>query len=145
MKTLISLLALVMFVGNMPSVAQDGKQEEKPGIKFFDGTWDEALKQSKKQNKLIFLDVYATWCGPCKRLDALTFSDSEVGKFYNKQFINFKANGEKGEGLLLRQRYSVRAYPTLLFINHSGEVVKAASGFREPASFIELGKSVSTK
>lgn len=129
-------------LGFMPLSANDPKQEKKEGIQFFSGTWDEALKLAKKENKLIFLDVYATWCGPCKRLDALTFSDPEVGKYYNKNFINFKANGEKDEGLVLRQRYSVRAYPTLLFINHKGEVVKAASGFREPANFIELGKSV---
>ncbi|MGB4204989.1 MAG: thioredoxin family protein [Bacteroidales bacterium] len=145
MRTLISLFTLVILVGMLPVSAQESKKEEKTGIDFFKGTWDEALKKAKKENKLIFLDVFAAWCGPCKRLDALTFSDQEVGKYYNKHFINFKANGEKDEGLLLRQRYSVRAYPTLLFIDHTGAVVKAASGFRPPENFIELGKSVANK
>ncbi|MBW6479654.1 MAG: thioredoxin family protein [Bacteroidales bacterium] len=44
---------------------ENGKNE---GMVFFTGTWDEALAQAKKENKLIFLDIYASWCAPCKML-----------------------------------------------------------------------------
>lgn len=142
MKAIISLLTFI-FLFSVSSVKSESPADvEQPGIKFFEGTWDEALQLAKKENKLIFLDVYATWCGPCKRLSAQTFPDPEVGKYYNERFINVKVDGEKGEGLTLRQRYGVRGYPTLLFINHKGEVVHKTAGFRDPQRFIDLGKSV---
>jgi len=142
MKAFISLLTILFVINTTHVSSSEPKTSNEPGIKFFEGTWEEALKAAKKQNKLIFLDVYATWCGPCKRLAALTFPDPEVGKYYNERFINVKVDGEKGEGPMLRQRYNVRGYPTLLFINHKGEVVKSTAGFRDPANFLELGKSV---
>jgi thioredoxin 1 len=142
MKAIISLLTFI-FLFSVSSVKSESPADvEQPGINFFQGTWDEALALAKKENKLIFLDVYATWCGPCKRLDAQTFPNPEVGKYYNDRFINVKVDGEKGEGLTLRQKYAVRGYPTLLFINHKGEVVHRTAGFRDPERFIELGKSV---
>lgn len=142
MKTIISLLTILFVINTTHVFSGDPKTASEPGIKFFEGTWEEALKAAKKQNKLIFLDVYATWCGPCKRLAAQTFPDPEVGKYFNERFINVKIDGEKGEGPTLRQRYNVRGYPTLLFINHKGEVVKSTAGFRDPERFLELGKSV---
>ncbi len=35
------------------------------GIEFFKGTWEEALAEAKKQDKILFVDAYAKWCGPC--------------------------------------------------------------------------------
>lgn len=142
MKTVIFLSLLLIILGLSPVTAGSPSDDDQTGIKFFEGTWEEALLLAKKQNKLIFLDIYATWCGPCKKLSAQTFPDPAVGKYYNERFINVKVDGEKGEGLTLRQRYNVRGYPTLLFINHKGEVVKSTAGFRDPLRFIELGKSV---
>ncbi|MBE0663326.1 MAG: thioredoxin family protein [Bacteroidales bacterium] len=144
MKTVFSLFSLLIILGLSPVTAGSPVDDDQTGIKFFEGTWEEALQRAKKENKLIFLDVYATWCGPCKKLNAQTFPNAEVGKYYNERFINVKVDGEKGEGLTLRQRYNVRGYPTLLFINHKGEVVKSTAGFRDPERFIELGKSVPT-
>jgi len=141
MKIAIILISVILLTNYSPAFT-NGPGDTQPGINFFEGTWDEALALAKKENKLIFLDVYATWCGPCKRLSAQTFPDPEVGKYYNERFINVKVDGEKGEGLTLRQRYGVRGYPTLLFINYKGEVVHKTAGFRDPQRFIDLGKSV---
>jgi len=99
------------------------------------------LGLAKKENKLIFLDVYATWCGPCKKLKSKTFSDKEVGDFYNQTFINVALDGEKGEGLELARKYGVRGYPTLLFIDANGKVVSGTSGYHNPSEFIALGKA----
>ena len=57
------------------------------GIEFFKGTWEEALAEAKAQDKIIFMDAYAVWCGPCKRMAATVFTDKKVGKFYNENFI----------------------------------------------------------
>ncbi len=110
------------------------------GIEFFEGSWEEALAEAKAQDKIIFMDAYAVWCGPCKRMAKTVFTDEEVGKFYNDKFINVKMDMEKGEGIQLRSKYRVMAYPTLLYIDYTGEVVQKVKGARGVDAFIELGK-----
>ena len=109
------------------------------GIQFLH-SFEEAMAQAQKENKLIFMDAYTTWCGPCKMLNRNTFPNAEVGKFYNKNFVNLKMDMEKGEGPALAKKYGVRVYPTLLFIDRFGKTVHQAAGYRGPKSFIELGK-----
>ena len=58
------------------------------GIKFEQGNWANTLAKAKAENKIVFVDAYTTWCGPCKKMDAETFPDKMVGDFYNKNFIN---------------------------------------------------------
>ena len=110
------------------------------GINFFQGTWSEALAAAKKQKKLIFVDAYAVWCGPCKYMSNNVFPDGAVGKFFNEHFINYKFDMEKGEGPEFSNKYKVTAYPTLLFIDGSGEVAYRQMGARDVAGFIKLGE-----
>src|SRR5690554_7357569 len=67
---------------------------DEPGIKFENLTFEEAIQKAKEENKLIFLDAYAVWCGPCKMMDRTTFKSEEVGKVFNKNFINIKRSEE---------------------------------------------------
>lgn len=115
-------------------------QVQAEGIKFFKGTWQEALEEAKKQDKVIFVDAYAVWCGPCKRMSKNVFPNTEVGKYYNKNFINLKLDMEKGEGLVFRKKYPVSAFPTLFYIDANGKVVQKVKGARDVNGFIELGK-----
>ena len=64
------------------------------GIDFFHGTWEEALEKAKKEDKLIFVDAYTTWCGPCKRMSKQVFPQDAVGEFYNKNFVSMKIDME---------------------------------------------------
>lgn len=110
------------------------------GIKFKENTaWKEVLALAKAEDKLIFLDAYATWCGPCKAMQRDVFTDAEVGKFFNDAFINVKMDMEKGEGIELSYTYGVMAYPTLLFIDGDGEVVHKSVGGLDVLDFIKLG------
>src|SRR5215471_3233340 len=84
------------------------------GIQFIEEDWNLALKKAQSQNKLVFVDIYATWCGPCKMIKQYTFTDSAVGDFFNKNFINVSIDGEKGIGPQLAQQFSIDAYPTLI-------------------------------
>jgi thioredoxin-related protein len=115
------------------------------GIKFFKGTLKEAQKVAAAEHKLIFMDAYATWCGPCKRMAKDVFTDATVGTFFNKHFINLKIDMEKGEGPQLASKYRVRSYPTLIFMDDKGEVVHAAKGGRAIEQFIGLGKLALSK
>lgn len=134
------IVVYAVYAINNPQVDFDKNSSE--GIKFHKGTWVEVLQIAQKEKKLIFLDIYATWCGPCKKLKANTFSNSEVGNFYNSTFINVALDGENGEGLELARKYGVRGYPTLLFIDAKGKLVSGTSGYHNPSEIIALGESI---
>lgn len=110
------------------------------GISFEHGTFDEALQKANAENKILFMDCYTTWCGPCKMLQNNTFPNPEVGSFFNDNFISIKIDCEKGEGPSICGRFGVSAYPTLLFIDGSGKVVQKTMGYRPPESLISEGR-----
>lgn len=89
------------------------------GIEFesSENTFQAAIGKALKSRKLIFMDCYTEWCGPCKRLAKEVFSNDTVGAFFNKHFVCVKTDMEKGEGPTLAKQYQVNAYPTLLFID----------------------------
>ncbi|MEL6593889.1 MAG: thioredoxin fold domain-containing protein [Bacteroidota bacterium] len=109
------------------------------GIEFFHGEWAEVLEQARKERKPIFVDAYAVWCGPCKMMSRNVFTDEKVGKFFNQNFVNYKFDMEKGEGPAFARKYFVNAYPTLLFINHKGELIHRVEGYRPPKQFMNEG------
>jgi len=137
----LSAVILIALTSAKPNVSVS-ETENNSGITFHEGNWNEALQLSKKEGKPIFLDISAGWCGPCKMLKANTFPDSEVGEFYNSNFINVAVDGEKGEGIELARKYRIKGYSTLLFVNPDGKVVSQTAGYRSPKQFVELGKQV---
>lgn len=122
------------------SLLVNAQEKAKKGIAFHESTWAEALAKAKKENKLIFLDAYATWCGPCKWLAKTVFPQSKVGDFFNKNFISMKIDMEKGEGTEIAKTYKIEAYPTLLYINGDGELVHRTCGAAEADVLIAQGK-----
>jgi len=120
----------------------DIEAENKEGISFHQGTWDEALQLAKKESKPIFLDISASWCGPCKRLKANIFPNEEVGKFYNANFINVAVDDEKGEGIKLARKYQIKGYPSLIYIDSNGQLIAQTAGYRNPKQLIDIGKQV---
>ena len=112
------------------------------GIDFFHGTWEEALVRAKEEKKLIFVDAYAVWCGPCKRMAKNVFTKEDVGEYYNAQFINVKIDMEKEPGRIFGQEYPVSAFPTLFYINEKGEILKKIVGGRPADEFLKLGEAI---
>ncbi len=135
----IASILLGVLAFTFPSV--DSKTNSAEGIEFKKSQWKDILVLAKKEKKLIFLDIYATWCGPCKKLKSKTFTDKAVGNYYNANFINVTLDGEIGEGLELAKKYKINAYPTLLFINEEGTVVAETVGFYNAKEFLKLGKA----
>ena len=134
----ITVLILGVFLSSMGTI----ETNDHTGVAFEKGNWESVLKKAQAEDKLVFLDVYASWCGPCKMLKAKTFPDSNVGEFFNQNFVNYAVDAEKGEGVKLAKRYNVRGYPTLLFINGDGEVVSRTAGYHSPDELIEVGKKI---
>lgn len=105
--------------------------KEISGIQFQNLSLEEAKKLAKETNKLIFIDVYTSWCGPCKMMAKGPFQEEKVGEVFNEKFINLKIDAEKdADGQFVSRSYGVRAYPTLLFINGDGKLVKNIIGYQ---------------
>jgi len=110
-------------------------------ITFIEKPWSALLSQAKDQKKMIFMDAYTTWCGPCKWMAANMFTNDTIADYYNKTFICAHFDMEKGEGLQLAKTYQVRAYPTLLFINPAGEMVHTRVGAPQKIrDYLEMGE-----
>lgn len=132
----LSLLAF-LFSLSLSSFAQ--------GIEFFHGTWEEALVKAEVEGKLIFVDAYTTWCGPCKKMSANVFPVAEVGDVFNANFINVKLDMEKAESVSFRKVHPVRAYPTLLWVNSKDEAVHTSVGGKQVSSLISVAKEAIAK
>lgn len=112
----------------------------KEGIQFIESNWAKAKAEAKKQNKLIFLDAYATWCGPCKMLKRNTFPDKAAGEFFNKYFVNVALDMESGDGPAVAATYQVNAYPTLIITDADGNMITYTKGYIDASQLIEFGK-----
>jgi thiol:disulfide interchange protein len=144
MMMMKSILTIVTGIILMISVAAQntGTKEvtEPKAIQFNTASWNEILTSAKEENKPIFLDISASWCGYCKRMKANVFTDSEVAKIYNSAFINVSVDGEKGEGIQLAKKYGVKGYPTFVFLNPDGSISYQTSGYHNKDKFLELAK-----
>jgi thioredoxin-related protein len=118
-------------------------------------TMNEALEAQKKNPKKIFVDVYTTWCGPCKLLDKNTFTNKDVINYLNKNFYSVKFNAEGTEEVTYNgftytnPRYQegrkgrnathqftgalkVTGYPSLAYFDEQGNFIQAVPGYRTP-------------
>ncbi len=112
------------------------------GVVFKEGvSWDSLLTEASVKDKLIFVDVYTDWCGPCKLMDKQVFSDKVVSSKMKKDFINFKLNAEKGQGISLARKYNVFSYPTYLFVNGSGTLIYRTEGYMPAQRFMQEMKN----
>jgi thioredoxin-related protein len=115
-----------------------------------DLSWKQVKQKARQENKYIFIDVYATWCGPCKVMDRSIYPLAEVGKAYNEKFISVRVQADPstkdGEEIKswyedarkISAEYNVAAYPTFLFFSPTGELVHRASGGFSSEKFIAL-------
>ncbi|MEE9438155.1 MAG: thioredoxin domain-containing protein, partial [Saprospiraceae bacterium] len=112
------------------------------GIEFEHTSWQDALEKAKEENKPLFVDAYAKWCGPCKRMAKNEFVKAEVGEIYNASFINLKLDMETKNGRTFGSKYPVSAYPTMFFLDGEGNVLKKIRGGKKGEQLIEMAKSV---
>ena len=104
-------------------------------------TFQQALDKAKKEGKLVFIDCYTSWCGPCRRLASTVFTDSAVGVYFNTNYVNVKFDMEKGEGPTIASRYQITAYPTLLWLDANGSIKNKVVGGPDAVGLINGGKS----
>lgn len=125
------------------STKDSDKYQEDKGIKFKHITLEEAKKKAAEDDQLIFIDAYTSWCGPCKKMAATSFQEEKVGELFNESFVNLKIDVEKdADGAEIARLYKIKAYPTLLFIDSNGKLVKQVIGFQTGDQLINIAKSL---
>lgn len=130
MKIIKTLSLALLLVFSLEASAQ--------GISFLDNRpVADVFAQAKKENKMVFVDCYTTWCGPCKILAANVFPQKEVGEFFNLRFVSLKLDMEKGEGPVMAKKWDVGAYPTLIFMDSDGEVQFQLVGARDGKNLVD--------
>ena len=139
---LINYLILLIAFFHLGTPVESNVETRGSGIDFVDLTWDEALLKAKKEQKNLFVYVYADWCGQCKKLKRSSFKDSDVGNYYNANFINIAINGETADGAKVLKNYSVRSYPTMLIVDPNGILKTKTSGVLKPYHLISFGRRI---
>ncbi|WP_111706462.1 thioredoxin family protein [Lutibacter citreus] len=118
-------------------------------------SFEEAITAQKESPKKIFMDAYTVWCGPCKMLDKNTFHNKDVAKYVNENYYAVKFNAEGNESINyqgnkfenpnfnqntkgrnssheLSNHFSIRAYPTILFLDETGNLIAPLPGYKTP-------------
>ncbi len=107
-----------------------------------DKTLEEVLQQAQKQHKIVFVDVYTNWCGPCKWMEKNTFRDKKVSDFFNRSFVNYKLDGESFEGVNFGIMQQINHYPTYIFMDSEGKVLKKLEGTLTPRTLLKEASDV---
>ncbi|OIR01338.1 thioredoxin [mine drainage metagenome] len=136
----LATVAAILIFSFIPEKHSDKNEKNNNGIQFIESDWNKALQEAKKQNKLVFLDAYASWCGPCKLLKSTTFRNKEAGEFFNSNFINVAVDMEKGDGPALLEKFGVTAFPTLIIADADGNIVTYTMGYMGHKELIDFGK-----
>lgn len=121
------------------------------GIQFEEHlSWQQIQEKARKENKFIFIDVYATWCAPCKQMDAKVYSDEQVGRKLNEKFISIKVQQDQTkadnehlkswytDARAINEEYKVEALPCFLFLSPEGKLVHRDLGFHDVPEFIQM-------
>lgn len=79
------------------------------------------------------IEFYTDWCGVCKKF-APTF-EAAKSRFSQVRFQQLDAEDPSNEGLVAR--YGIKAYPTLVYLDGSGKVIRNESGAPMGDSFFQ--------
>lgn len=138
------IIALILAFSSTAK-AQENVSKSSTQINFIENSWTDALKQAARQNKYIFVDAYASWCGPCKMLKATTFKNNKVADFYNDNFVNVAIDMEKGQGPALAAEWGLQAYPTMIIFTSKGKPVSGTVGYIRANDLIKFGQQALNK
>lgn len=120
----------------------DAAPEKPAGIDFRDISLEDARAQAAREHRLVFVDAFTEWCGPCRTMNRNILSQSEVYEFMNANFVNLKIDMEKGEGPAVAREYGIDAYPTYLLVHPDGTLQYKFVGMTQSAGeFIDKIKA----
>lgn len=95
-----------------------------------------AQQQASDQMLMLFVDVYATWCGPCKMMDREVYTDPAVADYMNTHFVNVRLDGECDYGRTYVEEEKLEGYPSMFIFSDEAERVSTIIGFTPPEELI---------
>ena len=132
-----ALIAILpMAACSRPGGREDVTRSSGPGVVFASGNFDEALARARSEKRLLLVDFYTDWCGWCKKLDREVFADARVAEAA-RGLVAVRVNAEKG-GENVAERYEVQGFPTILFVDGSGKIVKRIDGYVDAAEMLRI-------
>ena len=142
---LLSFLGLAILFssckGSKNTIGSKPNKKKGPGVHFVESeTLTDVLEAAERDGKFVFVDFYTTWCLPCRVMDDEVFSDEELGDFFKENFISYKVDAEKGNGVNLATIYNVGAYPTLIFMDEKGSTVERSDGSLSYSALMQMAE-----
>ncbi len=110
-------------------------------VHFEQLSWQQALGKARDENKMMFIEVYTTWCTYCRQMDATVFSQPQVGNYQNEHFINLKFDALKADGITIRKSYAVLAIPSFLYLDPGGMLVKKVIGYQSEEQLLQISQT----
>ena len=142
MKKLLFIALLI--VGCETQVSKDNHN----GIKWKNNL-DSAFAIASKSNKLIMIDFMAEWCPPCKEMDKITFSNTNIIKKSN-EFIPVRIDVDKQKDIAEEYNGNARKYggigiPNILFLDKEKNIIRQIVGFHNVDQLMGVMDSVLMK
>jgi len=126
------LLALVM------SVSAFANAGTATSVEFYVGNINDAKAKAEQEGKLFLVDFHAKWCAPCKWMDETTFTDRDIAKMLNENYVSLKVDIDEFEGFDLKQQYKIKYLPTILIFNAKGELIDRLEETMSPRKLIAV-------
>lgn len=106
-------------------------------VKFETKSTDAVREMAIKTGKPVFIDLYASWCPPCRMMEREVFSRKDVGDFMAQRFVAAKYDVDKPTGKELMKRYGSGAIPLYLVFDTQGELLGRIQGAAAPEEFMQ--------
>jgi thioredoxin-related protein len=132
-------------------------QDKGNGIKWAEGLlWQQLKEKAKQENKYIFIDAFATWCGPCKEMDKKVYANDTVGEFFNEKFISVKVQMDKTKNDdsfvqswyndvdSFNLKYRIEGYPSFIFFSPMGIIVHKDLGYKTVSELMATAQTAIT-
>jgi thioredoxin-related protein len=110
--------------------------------------FNDGIAEAKKSGKKVLIDVYTDWCTWCKKMDAVTYTDTKVKAYLEKNYVLIKLNAEGAGNIMyagksispaaFAQQMGVDGYPATLFLKGNGDPITILPGYSEPKMFIHV-------
>ena len=106
-------------------------------VRWVEGSTDAVREMALKADKLVFIDLYADWCGPCRMMEERVFKREDVGDYFDRHFVAAKYNVDRPTGRALMQRYGRGSIPFYLIFNTEGELLGSILGAYPAEEFMQ--------
>ncbi len=149
MNTITKVFSIVLSAGLLSSA-------ESP--RFVETYWtpiEELDAKLKAEPRPVVIEMYANWCGWCKKMDKTTFADPEIAELLNASVYVVKINGETSDpftflgkettGKEMRSRLGIEGYPTFVLLDKKQEKLEVVPGYKKPAQLKKMVQTLTEK